>query len=171
MASERRGGLVLIGVLKLLKSLGLLLVGASVLSLVHRDAAQTLRHWFEFLRFDTHARLVEELLAKVAGVNRPTLRRLGVGTLLYAAVFGIEGVGLLLGKAWAEYLTTGVTVSFLPIEAYELVKHPSPVKAVVTLLNVAVVVYLVFEIRRRRRERANQGSPSIPAISRPRVSR
>ncbi len=78
------------------------------------------------------------------------MRRLGVGTLVYAAVFGIEGVGLLLGKSWAEYMTTGVTISFLPIEAYELIVHPSGTKALVTLINVAVVIYLVLEIRRRR---------------------
>jgi len=78
------------------------------------------------------------------------LHRLGVGTLLYAAVFATEGVGLLLAKPWAEYMTTIVTVSFLPIEAYELLKHPSVVKGLVVLINLTVVIYLVLEIRRRR---------------------
>ena len=78
------------------------------------------------------------------------MRRMGIGTLLYAIVFAVEGVGLLLGKTWAEYLTTGVTVSFLPIEAYELVEHPSVTKALLMLINLAVVVYLVLQIRRRR---------------------
>ncbi|HEY3252934.1 MAG TPA: DUF2127 domain-containing protein [Polyangiaceae bacterium] len=148
---ETPRGLLLIGVLKLLKGLALLLLGVGLLSLLHRDAANAVRHWIEFFRLDTHARLIEELLAKVAGINHQTMRRLGVGTLLYAAVFGVEGVGLVLGKGWAEYMTTGVTVSFLPIEVYELVVHPSGMKALVTLINIAVVIYLVLEIRRRRR--------------------
>jgi uncharacterized membrane protein (DUF2068 family) len=150
MPAESRRGLMLIGVMKLLKGFGLLVLGVGVLSLLHRDAADTVRHWVEFLRVDSHGRLVDRLLEKVAGVSPRTLRRLGVGTLLYAAVFATEGVGLLLAKPWAEYMTTGVTISFLPIEAYELVKHPSLVKALVLLINVAVVVYLVLEIRRRR---------------------
>lgn len=155
---------MLIGVLKLLKALALFVVGLGLISMLHRDAAQAVRQWIEFFRLDIHAHLVEELLAKVAGINHQTMRRLGLGTLLYAAVFGIEGTGLLLGKTWAEYMTVGVTISFLPIEAYELVLHASTTKALVMLINVAVVVYLVFEIRRRRaidhlRSRSRTASP------------
>ena len=141
---------MLIGAMKLLKGIGLLVLGIGVLSLLHRDAEQTLRHWVEFIRVDSHGHLVDHLLEKVAGISPGTLKRLGIGTLLYAAVFATEGVGLLLAQAWAEYMTTGVTVSFLPIEGYELFEHPSLVKAIVILINFAVVVYLVFEIRRRR---------------------
>ncbi len=152
MASERRPGLQVIGAMKLLKGVGLLVVGVGLLSMLHRDAAETVRSWIEFLRIDAHAHLVERLIAKVAGISHNTLRSLGVGTLFYAVVFGTEGVGLLLGQSWAEYMTTLVTVSFLPIEGYELITHPSLLKGLVILINAAVVVYLVLEIRRRRNE-------------------
>src|SRR4051812_5519605 len=150
MASERRRGLVIIGVLKLLKSLALFVAGVGLLSLLHRDVAHTVRAWIEFFRLDAHARLIDAAVAKVSGINHRTLRNLGVGTLLYALVFGTEGVGLLLAKGWAEYLTTIVTVSFLPIEGYELISHPSLLKGLVILVNAAIVAYLVIEIRRRR---------------------
>jgi len=149
-AKPARSGLLLIGALKLLKSLALFVVSVGMLSLLHRDAAEAVRQWVEFFRLDVHARLIERLLAKVAGIDHQTMRRLSVGTLLYATVFAIEGVGLLMAKTWAEYLTTGVTISFLPIELYEFVEHPSATKAIVTLINVAVVAYLVREIRGRR---------------------
>jgi uncharacterized membrane protein (DUF2068 family) len=161
MPQESRRGLMLIGVMKLLKGIGLLVLGVGVLSLMHRDAEETVRGWVEFLRVDSHGRLVDRLLEKVAGISPRTLRRLGVGTLLYAAVFATEGIGLLFAKPWAEYMTTGVTVSFLPIEAYEFFKHPSVVKAVVTLINVAVVVYLVLEIRRRRSQAREHNQPKV----------
>jgi len=161
MARETPRGLLLIGALKLLKGLALLLLGVGLLSMLHRDAAAVVRHWLQFFRLDVHARLLEAMLAKIAGINHQTMRRLGVGTLVYSAVFGIEGVGLLRGKAWAEYMTIAVTVSFLPIEAYELMAHPSAMKALVTLINVAVVIYLVFEIRRRRtNEQLRPGTPA-----------
>ena len=150
---------MLIGAMKLLKSLALFVAGVGLLSLLHRDAEDTVRAWIEFLRIDAHARLVEALIAKVAGISHRTMRNLGVGTLLYAVVFGTEGIGLVLGKSWAEYMTTGVTVSFLPIEAYELIRHPSAIKGLVILINAAVVVYLVLEIRRRKRsERVSRQS-------------
>jgi len=142
--------LLLIGALKLVKALGLFIVGLGLLSLLHRNAAEVVGHVVGFFRLDVHARLIDELLAKIAGIDHRTMRRLGVGTLLYASVFAVEGVGLLLEKTWAEYLTTGVTVSFLPLEVYELVEHPSVTKGLLVLVNLAVVVYLVLQIRRRR---------------------
>ena len=154
---------MVIGVMKLLKGLALLIAGIGVLSLLHRDAAETVRHWIEYIRIDPHDRLIDHLLERIAGVSHRTLRRLGVGTLLYSTVFCTEGVGLLLGKHWAEYMTAGVTTSFLPLEAYELIVHPSIVKAVVIALNIAVVAYLVLEIRRERALR--HGAPSSPEPS------
>jgi uncharacterized membrane protein (DUF2068 family) len=88
-----------------------------------------------------------------------------VGTLLYAIVFAIEGVGLLLEKTWAEYLTTAVTVSFLPIEVYELVEHPSVTKALLVLINGAVVVYLALQIRRRRADQRLRAQSEAAAPS------
>jgi uncharacterized membrane protein (DUF2068 family) len=158
MASERRRGLLLIGALKLVKALALLVVGVGLLSLLNRDAEAAVRGWIEFLRLDAHTHLVEALLAKVSGISHQTMRSLGVGTLIYALVFGTEGVGLLLAQTWAEYMTTGVTVSFLPIEGYEMIHHPSWVKGLVILINAAIVVYLVMEIRRRRQHASAQAS-------------
>lgn len=165
MASRSRRGLLLIGLLKLLKGLALLVAGIGVLSLLHRDAAETVRHWIEYIRIDPRDHWIDHLLGKVAGVSPRTLRHLGIGTLLYAAVFCTEGAGLLLGKHWAEYMTAGVTTSFLPIELYELIVHPSAVKAIVIALNVAVVVYLVLEIRKERamHQSAPRGPESKPA--------
>ena len=48
MHQESRRGLMLIGVLKLLKAAGLVVLGVGVLSLLHRDAEETIRHWAEF---------------------------------------------------------------------------------------------------------------------------
>jgi uncharacterized membrane protein (DUF2068 family) len=167
MAARSRRGLIAIGVMKLLKGLSLLVVGIGVLSLLHRDAAETVRHWIEYIRMDPHDRLIDHFLERVAGVSHRTLRRLGVGTLLYAAVFCTEGIGLLTAQHWAEYMTAGVTASFLPLEAYELILHPSIVKAIVILANVVVVAYLVLEIKKERAYRAGAppASPTAPAAA------
>ena len=157
MASESRRGLQLIGVLKLLKGVGLTVVGIGLLAL-RGDAVSSVRHWLAVMHFDVHARLVSSLLGRVRELSPHSIRTAGVGALLYASVFCVEGVGLLLGKPWAEYMTTGVTASFLPIEAYELAKHPSVAKAVVFSINLVIVVYLLFEIRQRRRRASADAS-------------
>lgn len=67
--------------------------------------------------------------------------------LLYAAVEGLEAVGLWYGRRWAEYLTLVVTASLLPVEVYELSHHATPFKVVAFVLNVAVVAYLLWAKR------------------------
>ena len=64
------------------------------------------------------------------------------------SVFLVEGVGLMLRRGWAEVLTTVITVSFIPLEIYELVKHESWMKIGVILVNALIVVYLVRRLRR-----------------------
>src|SRR4051812_22721460 len=64
--------------------------------------------------------------------------------LVYAAVEGIEAVGLWYQRRWAEYLTFLVTASLLPIEVYEMVNRLSPLKLLAFVINVAVVIYLLL---------------------------
>jgi uncharacterized membrane protein (DUF2068 family) len=93
--------------------------------------------------------------------------------LVYAAVEGIEAIGLWLLKRWAEYLTFLVTASLLPIEIYELAHRLSPFKIVAFIINVAVVVYLLwakrlFGIRggAQAEERAREADVGWPALER-----
>jgi uncharacterized membrane protein (DUF2068 family) len=67
--------------------------------------------------------------------------------LLYAAVEGVEAVGLWYAKRWAEYLTLIVTASLLPVEVYELAHHVTPFKVLALIVNVAVVAYLLYAKR------------------------
>jgi uncharacterized membrane protein (DUF2068 family) len=49
-------------------------------------------------------------------------------------------------KRWAEWFTTMITSSLVPVEIYELYHQPSATKIVVLIINVAVVIYLVYRI-------------------------
>jgi uncharacterized membrane protein (DUF2068 family) len=75
------------------------------------------------------------------------LHVLGGVLLSYAAVEGIEAVGLWYQRRWAEYLTFLVTASLLPFEVYEIAHRASPLKIVAFVINVAVVVYLLLAKR------------------------
>jgi uncharacterized membrane protein (DUF2068 family) len=75
------------------------------------------------------------------------LHLFAVVALAYAALEGMEAVGLWYGKRWAEYLTLIVTASLLPVEVYELAHHATPFKVIALVLNVAVVVYLLYAKR------------------------
>jgi uncharacterized membrane protein (DUF2068 family) len=76
-----------------------------------------------------------------------TLRLVGVVFVVYAAVEGIEAVGLWYAKRWAEYLTFVVTASLLPLEVYELAHRLSVLKILTITINLAVVAYLLWAKR------------------------
>jgi uncharacterized membrane protein (DUF2068 family) len=143
-------GLRLIAAFKLLKGLALLALGIGALKLLHRDVAAIVEHWIDVFRVDPHNHYLHRLLEKLPMLDDRRLKELSAGTFIYAAIFLTEGVGLALGKRWAEYFTIITTSSFLPLEIYELVKHVSVPKILALLINLAVVVYLVRELRRTK---------------------
>ena len=143
--SKRRshGVLFAIALFKLVKATLLIAVGAGALSLVHdADAAASLRHTALALRFDPNNQVIHGVIAKISGLDARRLHELSLGTFVYAAVFLVEGTGLLLRKHWAEYLTTLMTASFIPFEIYEFVHQPSIMKGIAIVLNTLIVVYL-----------------------------
>ena len=139
---------MLIAVFKLLKGLVLIAVGIGALHLLHKDVATVVDHWINAFRVDPHNRFIHWLLAKVPLVDDKKLKELSIGTFIYAGIFLTEGTGLALRKRWAEYFTIITTGSFLPLEVYEIIHHVTAAKIVALIINIAVVVYLVWEIRR-----------------------
>lgn len=140
----------LIALFKLFKALCLIAVGVLSLKFMHSDVADAVRHWAARLGFDPGKGLLEHSLEKIANLPPGKFKELGLGSLIYAGLFLTEGVGLWLEKRWAEWFTVIITSSLVPLEVYELCKHPSVGKVLVLIINVAVVVYLVLRIRGRR---------------------
>ena len=139
---------LLIAFFKLVKGFLLVVAGIGALRLLHKDVAEVAEQWIDVLRIDPDNRFINALLAKAWSVDDRTLKQISVGTFCYAALFLTEGTGLLLRKRWAQYFTIIVTGSLLPIEAYTLVRHASIAKALVILLNAAIIGYLVVRLRR-----------------------
>jgi uncharacterized membrane protein (DUF2068 family) len=71
----------------------------------------------------------------------------------------IEGTGLVLEKVWAEYFTLILTGSFLPWELYEIIRHVTVFKIVLTLLNLAVFIYLAHVVNEKVRARQQPAEP------------
>jgi uncharacterized membrane protein (DUF2068 family) len=148
---ESAAVLVLIALFKLVKALALVAIGIGALKYLHKDLA--VLHWVNVLRVDPDNRFIHRLLAKAFSVTPKQLKELSVGTFFYASLLGIEGIGLLLRKHWAEYFTIITTGALLPLEVYELVKHVTVVKIIVLVINAAIVWYLVIRVRSRRHQR------------------
>ncbi len=140
----------LIAVFKLVKALLLIAVGVSALNLLHKDVAGALEHWAAMLGLDPGNQYVDRALQKMANLTPNKIKSLGIVSFTYAGLFLTEGIGLWLMKRWAEWVTTIITGSLVPVEVYEIYRHPRPIKIVVLIINIAVVVYLIYRIRNER---------------------
>ncbi|HEX2686046.1 MAG TPA: DUF2127 domain-containing protein [Kofleriaceae bacterium] len=136
----------LIALFKLVKAAMLIALGIGALSM--RNDHSWLGTWIHAIAADPHGKYITELIAKIGSLNARNLEEIGIGSLLYAGVFTVEGIGLLLRKMWAEVLTVIITTSFIPLEVYELATHRSWAKAAVIVVNVLVVLYLLRRLRR-----------------------
>src|SRR3954465_8216695 len=148
MAKGARDGkwVRIIGVFKCLKGLLVLLVGSGALKLLHKDVAEEVTRWIERFNIDPQNHLFRVVMEKLDDLDSRKLMLWTVGTLFYAALFLIEGIGLLFLKRWAEYFVIIITGSFLLLEIYELFKKFHAFKIVIIVLNTAILGYLIFRL-------------------------
>jgi uncharacterized membrane protein (DUF2068 family) len=155
IASETRPkkkGLMVIGVFKLLKGSILLVLALGLLHFLHRDVEQYAEEMISRFRVDPDNRHIAGLLAKLGLVNDHRLEELSGLTFFYAALLLTEGIGLLRQKRWAEYLTVVATASFIPLEIYELNRHVTWIRVLVFAINLVILAYIVFIIRKEKQK-------------------
>jgi|ERR1700680_5145512 uncharacterized membrane protein (DUF2068 family) len=140
----------MIALFKLLKAALLIAVGVGALNLLHKDVASVIAHWVARLGLDPGQQYVDKALQKAANLTPDKIKGLGIGSFIYAGLFLTEGIGLWLLKRWAEWFTVIITGSLVPIELYQIYLHPSLMKVLVLIINIAVVGYLVYRIRTER---------------------
>jgi uncharacterized membrane protein (DUF2068 family) len=86
-------------------------------------------------------------LNRLFAVSITNLYLAGAAIAAYAALEGVEAIGLWLGRRWAEYLTFVSTIVFVPFEIYELTESVTALKVLTLIINLAIVVYLLFSKR------------------------
>jgi uncharacterized membrane protein (DUF2068 family) len=136
-----------IAAFKFVKALLLVVAGAGVLHLVHRDVGSLAEHLVEKFHMDPGKPYVAHALSRVSNVTPKQLHEIGIVVFIYAGLFLLEGIGLWSLKRWGEWITAVITGSLLPLEIYESIHHPTVLRVAVLLMNAAIVVYLVRRIR------------------------
>ena len=68
-----------------------------------------------------------------------------------AALSSVEGWALSRGYTWGEWLVVVTTAGLVPFEIGALIRHLRVGRVILLVLNVAIVAYLIMNIRFRRR--------------------
>ena len=182
---ENSGGLFLIAVFELVKTVLFLVAAAGVYHLVRRDTQVELIKLLHIFRINGDWQVVKPLVLK-ANLIDPYKVRISIILVVYAVLHATEGMGLLLRKRWAEYFTVIMTAIPLPYEVFLLVHHTTHskldslvpheqwhalhftnwvyLKIAALLGNAAIVGYLVYHLRRGGKHgRLVQAEPLLPA--------
>jgi uncharacterized membrane protein (DUF2068 family) len=70
-----------------------------------------------------------------------------------AALSAFEGLALRAGKWWAPWLVVIATGSLVPVEVWEIIRKPKPIRGAILVINWAILVYLLRVAVREHRER------------------
>jgi uncharacterized membrane protein (DUF2068 family) len=154
-------GLRLIGLFKIGKACLLLATSYGLYKLLNPELVERLHDWLNTLTDTFERRLLERGLDWLDSLGSARIGSILLVTAIYIAVLVTEGIGLWLRKTWAEWLTVIATASLIPFELWQLFfgQHHKPLAVLgATVLNIIIVSYLVYQLRRGRRARARRAA-------------
>jgi len=123
--------------------------GFGLLSLLHHDVRQAAMAFVTRLHLDPDKHYAGIFLDAAGKLNDTRLWALAAFALAYAGLRFSEGYGLWFGRRWGLWLGAVSGAIYVPVEAYELWHRPGFIKAGTLTLNVAVVAYLLWSLRRK----------------------
>ena len=91
------------------------------------------------------------LVGNLQFISSTFVIRAALAIAAYALVESMEAIGLLLRKWWAEWLVILVTVSFIPLEVYEMALRPNFFKLGSLIVNLVILWYLLKRLLDKRR--------------------
>ncbi len=140
--------LIAIGISELVKSVLLTVLGIALVYWRNEDMGELASQWIDALWLSRP--YFENLIARLSLMSVQTIEQFAAGSFAYSALLLIEGVGLCLRKRWAEFMTVGITASLLPFEIIELSHRMTPTAVIITLLNLAILWYLIAQLVKGR---------------------
>lgn len=148
-------GLRVIALFKFVKVMLLVATSYGVHKLLDAGLVERLYSWSSTLNDDRLERkLIERALDWVEDLGAKKIHIFVAVTVAYCGVALLEGIGLWMRRAWAEWLTVIFTGSLIPFELWELLHRPPghrPAIAATLFLNIVIVAYLAWLIRTKQR--------------------
>lgn len=160
---RRAAGLEAIIVYKLAKAVGEAGLGAVAVWLVVRGAEAGAASLAEMvLEHFTGGWALKVATALVRAGTSMHVKLIAVAAFGDALLSAVEGLALRAAKWWAPWLVVVATGSLLPWELWEMLRKPAWLRALILIVNVAVVVYLLRDVVREHRARASVDTPGRP---------
>ena len=142
-------GLRLIAIFEAFKGILVLLAGFGLLSFRHRNTQQFAEELVGHLHLDPVSRYPHIFIELSRNVSNAQLWMAAGLAFTYAAIRMAEAYGLWYQRRWAEWFAAASGGIYLPLEIYELFNGVSWIKLGTFLINVTIVAYMIYMLRRQ----------------------
>ena len=129
-----------------------LVVGLGLLALVHHDVQAFAEQLVRRSHLNPASRYPRIFLQAAAAATDARLWAIAAGAGAYAIVRFIEAYGLWRRRKWAEWFAVVSGGIYVPIELYELAYGITWPKLLALAVNLAIVISMARELRRRQKE-------------------
>jgi uncharacterized membrane protein (DUF2068 family) len=130
------------------RAIVLLGVGITLVSHPHANWANDVSRLAQHLGLDPKGNWVQRVMNDVRKIHTHQDLVFGVAAIAYGMLEAAEAYGLFKRRRWGEWLTVVATsLLFIP-EIWELTKSATFLKVGAVVVNVAVVAYLLWRLRR-----------------------
>jgi uncharacterized membrane protein (DUF2068 family) len=143
-----------IALLEAAKGTVVLLAGFGLLSLIHHDVQHVAEVIVRHLHLNPARRSPQIFLHAAAHITDRRLWLLVAGAGAYCLVRFIEAYGLWRQRGWAEAFAALSGAIYMPFEIERLLRGEKPIAAIALAVNVAVVAFMLYALRMRRRDAA-----------------
>jgi uncharacterized membrane protein (DUF2068 family) len=142
-----------------------------ILSLRHKDMTDVADHVLAMVHKVLHVNpdrhFFHLLQHAIEGLTPRGLMLIAALVVAYAMIRFVEAAGLWLEKEWAEWFALITGALYMPIEVYELIRRPTPIKWTILSINVLIVLYVAWLLRdshkRKKAGREELASKPVPS--------
>lgn len=149
-------GLRTVAALEAAKGALVLLTGFGLFALLHQDVQDLAEALVRHAHLNPASHTPRVFIAYAGRLDDTRLLQLAAAAFAYAAVRMVEAYGLWHGRAWAEAIAAASGAIYLPFELAELVRRPGLPSAGLLALNLAIVAFMVYSLKKRRAGRPSR---------------
>jgi uncharacterized membrane protein (DUF2068 family) len=144
-------GLQIVALFEGAKGALVLVAGFGVLSFIHKDVHNAAVRLVEHLHFNPASHYPRIFLDLTEHITDGQLWAMACAALFYTIVRIAEAAGLWFGKKWAEWFGVLTGGMYIPVELFEVVRSVTWPRVTVLMVNIGVVSYLLFALRKNGR--------------------
>ena len=141
-----------------LKGLAALLSGVGLIELLHHDLRHLALELVGHFGLDPAQHFPTLLLYYAGLLNSTPLGEMELALMVYALIRLVEAYGLWNNSAWAERLGMLSGGIYIPFELRHLWHQPTWISATILVLNLAIVAFLAYQLRRREPKITKHGT-------------